>query len=137
MQDLGRLIALKVHVDANAAKGMVERQGLQKVRHLEVDHLWLQEQQARRIMPLAKVLGTENPADLMTKNVAQMLVLKYLEIMGILFAKGRAEAAAQLHSATFKMKYYNRTGTAVGETHAPDAWLAKGEQGEWVRNHNV
>ena len=58
--DLGRTVALRVHVDAAAAKGMVERQGLQKVRHLEVDHLWLQEQQARRILPLSNVLGTGN-----------------------------------------------------------------------------
>ena len=41
--DLGKVVTIRVHVDANAAKGMVERQGLQKVRHLEVDHLWLQE----------------------------------------------------------------------------------------------
>ena len=47
---------------AHAAKGMVERQGLQKVRHLEVYHLLLQEQRVRRILPLVKVLGTENPA---------------------------------------------------------------------------
>ena len=137
MSDLGKIVKIKMHVDANAAKGMVERQGLQKVRHLEVDHLWLQEQQARRMLPLSKVLGTENPADLMTKNVAQALVIKYMETMRIKFSEGRAKAAAQLHATDFKMKVSNRKGAPVREEDAQDAWLAKGEKGEWVRNHRT
>ena len=83
IEDLGRSTKVRVHVDANAAKGMVERRGLQKVRHLEIDHLWLQEQQARRLLPLSKVLGTDNPGDLMTKTVAQSLVLKYMQIIRV------------------------------------------------------
>ena len=35
----------RVHVDASAAKNIVEREGLGKVRHIEVDLLWIQEQQ--------------------------------------------------------------------------------------------
>ena len=135
--DLGEVILIRVHVDANAAKGMVERQGLQKVRHLEVDHLWLQEQQARRMLPLSKVLGTENPADLMTKNVAQELVRKYMATMDIRFMAGRAAKAAQLHSTSFKMKISNRSGMPVAEGEAPDAWVAKGERGEWTMNHRT
>ena len=142
--DLGKFVDVRVHVDANAAKGMVERQGLQKVRHLEVDHLWLQEQQARRMLPLSNILGTENPADLMTKNVAQMLVLKYMLILGIMFLEGRAKSAAQLHTVTvegdepgYREKISNRTGApALGED-APDAWTDKGEKGTWVRNHRT
>ena len=79
---------------------MVERRGLQKVRHLEIDHLWLQEQQARRMLPLVKVLGTENPADLVTKNVAQALVLRYFATMSVEFKDGRANAASQLHNVS-------------------------------------
>ena len=54
MEDLGTSCKIRVHVDANAAKGIVERQGIQKVRHLEVDRLWLQEQEARRMLPFAE-----------------------------------------------------------------------------------
>ena len=52
-QDLGTELLVTVHIDANAAKGIVERKGLQKTRHIEVDILWLQEMQARRLLPLS------------------------------------------------------------------------------------
>ena len=68
-KDCGLEIATRVHVDATAANGMVEHRGISRVRHIEVDHLWIQEQEARRMLPIGKVDGGENPADLMTKNV--------------------------------------------------------------------
>ena len=39
---------VSIGMDASAAIGMAQRTGLNKVRHVEVDVLWLQEQQARR-----------------------------------------------------------------------------------------
>ena len=62
-------------MDATAAKGMAERQGIPRVRHIEVDHLWIQEQEARRVLPISKVNGGDNPADLMTKNVGIALAM--------------------------------------------------------------
>ena len=82
---------------ANAAKGIVERKGLCKVRHNDTDHVWLQQQQARRMLPLEKVLGTSNPADLMTKYLGEGETLKYVNALGLELAEGRAKAAAQLH----------------------------------------
>ena len=95
--DLGSELLTRVHVDANAAKGMVERRGLSRVRHIEVDNLWIQEKEARRMLPLEKVAGGDNPADLMTKNVGIDLAIKHMTCMGIRFGDGRAEAAAKLH----------------------------------------
>ena len=46
-----------MHLDATAAIGIIERHGLNKVRHIETDVLRLQEREARRILPLTKVLG--------------------------------------------------------------------------------
>ena len=62
-KDLGMEINTRVHVDATAAKGMVERQGISGVRHIEVDHLWIQEQEACRMLPIGKIDGGEIPAD--------------------------------------------------------------------------
>ena len=75
-QDLGIDLRVRLHVDAAAALGIIERQGVGRVRHLDIGLLWLQEQQLRRIVELTKVLGTENPADLMTKHIAQDLVIQ-------------------------------------------------------------
>ena len=59
MDNLGVTIDINLLLDATAAKGILERSGLSKVRHIDVNHLWLQEQCARKIVPLTKVDGTE------------------------------------------------------------------------------
>ena len=62
-----------VGMDASAAIGIIQRHGIGKLRHIEVDVLWLQEQQARRLLPLHKVPGPRKPSDMGTKNVAVAL----------------------------------------------------------------
>ena len=47
-----------VGMDASAAIGIVQRQGISKLRYVEVDVLWIQEQQVRRLLPLNKIPGT-------------------------------------------------------------------------------
>ena len=49
------------------------------------------------MLPIGKVDGGENPADLMTKNVGIELAKKHMEKMGIRFAEGRSEPAVKLH----------------------------------------
>ena len=68
------------------------------MRHLDVGVLWLQEQAVRRRLPLEKVLGTENPADLMTKHLSRDDVNKYLRQIGIEFVDGRASTALKVYS---------------------------------------
>ena len=66
-----------VGMDASAAIGIVQRQGISKLRHVEVDVLWVQEQQARRLLPLRKVPGPRNPSDMGTKHIASALMDQY------------------------------------------------------------
>ena len=42
IKDLGIDIKLQVLTDSSAAKGIASRRGLGKVRHIEVNQLWLQ-----------------------------------------------------------------------------------------------
>ena len=60
---------MQLHLDASAAKIIVERQGLSKVRHVDVNVLSLQETFARKLIPLKKVAGQDNCSDMMTKNL--------------------------------------------------------------------
>ena len=58
LKDLGVAgVKAMMHFDATAAKGIIDRRGFNKVRHIETDVLWLQQQEFRRISPLTKVLG--------------------------------------------------------------------------------
>ena len=58
-----------VHIgnDSSAAKSFVGRQGLGKMKHLEIKDLWLQKEVRDGKVIVSKVLGTQNPSDLGTK----------------------------------------------------------------------
>ena len=95
-QDLGIDLRVRLHVGAAAALGILEsgrRTGSPPRRRCVVDP----EQQLCRIVELTKDLGTENPADLMTKHLAQDLVTTFSTVLGYSFRGGRAVTTAQLH----------------------------------------
>ena len=106
-RDFGVEMTVQVHVDATAAMGIVERRGISRVRHIECDNLWIQELEARRMLPIEKVPGGDNPADLMTKNVGIELAKKHMRAMGIRFEEGRTKAAAKLHHLEEKKDNWN------------------------------
>ena len=90
MADLGQTTQLSVHTDAEAAKGIASRMGLGKTRHIQVHYLWVQERIRNGDLELRKVLGTENPADLLTKHLSSPDMLKYLSKFGAVHQEGRA-----------------------------------------------
>ena len=59
---------IHAYVDASAAVGIACRRGLGKVRHIELDQLWVQSQVARGRVRVFKVPGEENIADSLTKH---------------------------------------------------------------------
>ena len=58
------------------------RAGLGKVRHLHVADLWVQEKRKSGEIRYRKVLGTENCAGAMTKEVLAETLQKYCKLMG-------------------------------------------------------
>ena len=91
--DLGFQIGVRVHTDATAALGICRRRGLGKIRHLDVTDLWCQEQVRLGKVSLHKVLGSENPADIMTKYTDSATLKKMLGIMNLRPMEGRAACA--------------------------------------------
>ncbi len=92
-RDLGVELQPEVHADSSAAIGICRRSGIGKVRHLAVAQLWVQDLVRSREVRLHKVLGTENPADLMTKPLARAEIDGHLARLGLSRATGRAETA--------------------------------------------
>ena len=70
LRDLGMRVSVMLYTDSSAARGIIHRAGLGKLRHLETGYLWLQAAVRQKRLQVRKVLGTENPADLMTKHLA-------------------------------------------------------------------
>ena len=68
--------------DSSAAKGIASRRGLGKMRHVEVNQLWLQDKVAEGIIKLVKVPGTGNQADVLTKHVNAQIWGNHLDHMG-------------------------------------------------------
>ena len=68
LKDFGIEMNIETMVDASAAVGIACRRGLGKVRHIELDQLWLQSQVARGRVRVFKVSGEENIADSLTKH---------------------------------------------------------------------
>jgi hypothetical protein len=83
--DLGWECNLQIRMDAEAARAIASRQGIGKVRHLEVRYLWLQDKVRRGEIKLVKVWGKENPADVLTKP---MSFGEALGLLGVLHLTG-------------------------------------------------
>ena len=69
--------------DSSAAKSFVSRRGLGKMRHIEIRDLWLQKEVLEGKVLVSKILGTENPADLMTKLLSLKDIVSRLQRMNI------------------------------------------------------
>ena len=95
-KDFGKSLEVRIHVDASAAIGIAQRKGLGKLRHLDTQALWIQDALRTRRVNVEKVLGTENPADLMTKHLGGPDLQKCLKKLGIQIRHGRADAAPSL-----------------------------------------
>ena len=68
--DLGRRGSITLYTDSSAARGIIHRAGLGKLRRLETGYLWLQAAVKAKKLQVRKVLGTENPADLLMKHLS-------------------------------------------------------------------
>ena len=72
------LKVIKIFTASSVATSFVATRGLGKMRHLDVKLLWLQECVQKGRLRVAKVKGTENVADILTKY----LTLSELSALG-------------------------------------------------------
>ena len=97
LKDLGVVVPLRVWTDSAAAIGICNRQGLGKLRHLDTHTLWIQQAVRTGRVDLRKVLGEENPADLLTKHsLSRQRLEKLIPLFGCRYLGGRAAAAPQM-----------------------------------------
>ena len=95
-EDFGDTMEAYLYADASAAIEVANREGLGRIRHVDTQSLCLQQALRKRRLGLGKVLGTENPSDLMTKHVNSKLLGEHVRSMGCEFVDGGAELAPQI-----------------------------------------
>ena len=85
-----------IYADSSAALAVAARRGSGKLRHINVGLLWVQEKNRQKELRFEKVLGTENPADAMTKGVKREVLDKHTKAMQQVFPAGRASKGLQV-----------------------------------------
>ena len=94
-RDLGFDWTIDMYSDATAAIGIARRRGMGRIRHIDCTDLWVQEKFNSGQAKLHKVLGAENPADILTKHVDRSLLNKMLDKVGMKFLDGRSAIAPE------------------------------------------
>ena len=106
--------AMDVLVDSSAAKGFASKRGVGKVRHMEVKWLWLQEDVRRGRVKVSKVLGTQNPADVLTKFMRRADIVDRLGRMNLearWVETKRSSAEVGVESVQRKRQWWRRGWT--------------------------
>ena len=67
LKDMGQEARLTLHIDSTSGKAIASRTGVGKVRHMDTRYLWLQEVKKSGKLNMKNILGTVNPADVLTK----------------------------------------------------------------------
>ena len=90
--DLGIPCRVVIHTDSAACQGICSRDGVGKMRHVELQYFWLQQAIRAGKLSMRRVPGKANPADLMTKFLGSDDCQQKMAKMGMFFEEGRSEA---------------------------------------------
>ena len=91
---------MTLYADSSAALAIAKRKGAGKLRHINVSALWIQDIQDREGAQYLKVLGTENPADLMTKYLVREKADACMQRIGQEISQGRAKSGLDIQGAS-------------------------------------
>ena len=96
MRDFGVESTGVVYADSSAALAIAKRKGAGKLRHINISSLWIQEKQDLKELELRKVLGTDNPADMMTKHLPRASLDKCMAQLNQHRVCGRAKTSLNI-----------------------------------------
>jgi len=112
-QELNLPCTLSLHSDASAARAIMTRYGLGKMKHVSVKYLWLQEQISRKVIALKKVKTEENPADIGTKRLSSARLRMLAEKCGMTFT---TPSSSSTSSSPFLVSLVGLEGVAGGRS---------------------
>ena len=96
VKDMNKSFTSALFSDASAALGVVQRQGLGKLRHIDCSYLFAQNLNAEKVIRFSKVAGSDNPADLCTKGLGAELIRRHTEHANSVFSDGRPSMCPQV-----------------------------------------
>ena len=93
MRDLGVEVGIEIRTDAAVAKSIAMRRGAGKVRHIEVNQLWVQEKVLKGEIFIKKVGTEENVADILTKHIDREKLDRHLSTLSFIRLEGHSDIA--------------------------------------------
>ena len=82
MRDLGFVVKPVSFTDAKATEHILHRHGIDKMKHVDVAHLWLQDEVNSNRLKLRRVKSEDNLADIGTKALSNKITRKHATSMG-------------------------------------------------------
>ena len=79
----GHPVRVNIWLDSSAARGVFQRQGVGRIRHLEAKSLWVQEALRRKDFALHAVGTHENTADIGTKALGEAKLVQHRETLQV------------------------------------------------------
>ena len=88
-RDFGEEVSIELGSDSSAAKGVLGRLGLGKIRHLETGLLWIQHFVDKQVFKFKKLCGkTQNSADVDSKDLSEADMRRCLAMAGVVELPG-------------------------------------------------
>ena len=78
-------VNIVLNIDAKATQGILHRQGLGKMKHIEVQHLWLQSVVKNGKVIVQKIDTKYNPADIGTKALDGERIKMLMQILNMVY----------------------------------------------------
>ena len=81
--DLGKEKGVQIMIDASATKGILMKQGIGRLKHLEVQELWLQECVDAKRLTIHKIPRNQNCSDALTHHWSPKDAENHFTVMGL------------------------------------------------------
>ena len=82
MCDLGFAVKPVLAIDVKATEHILHRQGIGKLKHIDVAYLWVQDEIRSQRLRVRRVRSEENVADLGTKPISKTVIAKHCLMLG-------------------------------------------------------
>ena len=82
MCDLGFAVKPMLNMDAKATERILHRQGIGKLKHVDVAYMWVQDEIISQRLRVHRVRSEENVADLGTKPLSKAVIAKHCVTLG-------------------------------------------------------
>ena len=92
---LNMKVVLELRIDSSFARALLQRQGVQRTRHISTGLLWAQQKVEEREAAIRPALGKENSSDLGTKSHSSKRLRFFLGLTGYLEYAGGPRVGAQ------------------------------------------